>query len=281
MNEAAPKDMLSLRRDPARGIEVLQARFHGHAYDMHSHDDEWLIGVTHHGIQDFFCRGRRRQSTAGRLILIEPGERHDGRATDPLGFGYSMLYLPRNWLRAELGGDAAIGFRETLTEDRGLAASVLSLCAVVFQGDGRLTIEARRDALSDSLRPHLGAARREPEAASGGIAARALDYLHSHFADDVDSSALVAASGAISRFQLNRAFKSAYGVTPHARLIEIRLARARALLRRSEAPAAVAADCGFADQSHLIRWFRRAYGLPPGAFSRGRTNLQSGPATFS
>jgi hypothetical protein len=36
-----------------------------------------VVGVTHDGVQDFFCRGARRQSTAGRVILIEPGERHD------------------------------------------------------------------------------------------------------------------------------------------------------------------------------------------------------------
>jgi transcriptional regulator GlxA family with amidase domain len=28
----------------------------------------------------------------------------------------------------------------------------------------------------------------------------------------------------------------------------------------------VAATCGFADQSHLGRWFRRAYGLTPAAY---------------
>jgi len=30
---------------------------------------------------------------------------------------------------------------------------------------------------------------------------------------------------------------------------------------------------GFADQSHLGRWFRRAYGLTPAAYRLGRTNV--------
>jgi AraC-like DNA-binding protein len=31
--------------------------------------------------------------------------------------------------------------------------------------------------------------------------------------------------------------------------------------------ARVAAEVGFADQAHLTRWFRRCYGLTPGAYS--------------
>jgi hypothetical protein len=109
---------MHLVRDRRRWIEVVTAHFHGHADDMHHHD-EWLVGVTHAGVQDFFCRGQRRQSTAGRVILIEPGERHDGQATQDQGFRYSMLSLPQAWLRDERGGqDADIGFRQTLAYDR-------------------------------------------------------------------------------------------------------------------------------------------------------------------
>jgi AraC-like DNA-binding protein len=31
-------------------------------------------------------------------------------------------------------------------------------------------------------------------------------------------------------------------------------------------PAAAAAEAGFADQAHLTRWFRRYYGITPGAY---------------
>jgi hypothetical protein len=49
-------DFVHLVRDRRSGIEAVAAQFHGHAYDMQRHD-EWLVGVTHAGVQDFFCRG--------------------------------------------------------------------------------------------------------------------------------------------------------------------------------------------------------------------------------
>lgn len=47
-----PRDVMRLKRDDATGLEAVAARFHSHAYDMHFHD-EWLVGVTHAGVQDF------------------------------------------------------------------------------------------------------------------------------------------------------------------------------------------------------------------------------------
>jgi AraC-like DNA-binding protein len=55
---------------------------------------------------------------------------------------------------------------------------------------------------------------------------------------------------------------------PHAFRLAARLNLARALLRNGEPIAAVAAHTGFADQSHLGRLLRRAFGTTPGAYRR-------------
>jgi len=272
----APNDRLLMRRDRATGVEAVRARIRTYSYDMHTHDDEWLVGVTHDGVQDFFCRGKRRQSTRHRIILIEPSERHDGRSADPAGYAYSMLYIPRAWLRDELGSDEAVGFRETLADDGNLVEIIPELCNAILEGAPSLAIEHSRDRLLEQLRFHLGAAERKAEQMDAAVASRALEYLRSHYAEDVSTVELVRASGAASRFQLNRSFKSRYGTTPHASLVQIRLAKARSLLRNSVPLSLAAARCGFADQSHMTRWFQRAYGMPPGAYARGRTNVQDG-----
>jgi AraC-like DNA-binding protein len=46
-----------------------------------------------------------------------------------------------------------------------------------------------------------------------------------------------------------------------------RLSRARVLIRKGWSLAEAAAACGFADQSHMTRHFKNAYGLSPGRWT--------------
>ncbi len=271
----APSDRIRFVRDSASGVEAIHARFAGHAYDLHRHDD-WLVGVTERGVQDFFCRGVRQRSTPGRVILIEPEEAHDGQAGTPDGFAYSMLYLPRSWMRAGLadtpGGDPA--FPAILSEDATLGGAIRRACTVLAHPAERLTRDAALDAVLRLLRPHLGRPDRQTAARHDRrVAQRARDLLHDELAEDIGADALAREAGAMDRFQLARAFRSAYGTSPHAYLVQTRLLHARRLLAGGERPAAAAASCGFADQSHLGRWFRRAYGMTPAAYRAGCTGV--------
>jgi len=72
----------------------------------------------------------------------------------------------------------------------------------------------------------------------------------------------------LSKFQVLRRFEQAYGVTPHAWLLQQRAERARGLIHGGASLAQVAADCGFADQSHMTRIFTRHFGFTPGAWQR-------------
>ncbi len=67
-------------------------------------------------------------------------------------------------------------------------------------------------------------------------------------------------------FALLRGFSRAYGLPPHAWVIQERVRHAQALLRTGLAPAEVAAEVGFSDQSHLTRHFKRILGFTPGSY---------------
>jgi AraC-like DNA-binding protein len=261
-------DRVSLSRDSASGVEAIRARFAAHAYDLHRHDD-WLVGVTDSGVQDFVCRGARQRSTPGRVILIEPEEAHDGQAGAAEGFAYRMLYLPRLWMKTALadasGGDP--GFAASVCDDRLLGQSIREACAALSNPNERLARDMALDAMLHRLRPHLGRPmRRTPPRRDAKVARLARERLHDDLAEDFGADALARAAGAADRFQLARAFRAAYGTSPHAYLVQIRLLRARHCLAAGMRPADVAAECGFADQSHLGRRFRRAYGVTPAAY---------------
>jgi len=93
----------------------------------------------------------------------------------------------------------------------------------------------------------------------------ARELIHDRSSENVTLDNLAAAAG-LSRFHLVRAFAREFGLPPHAYQIQVRLARARALLATGLRPAAVAAEAGFADQSHLTRHFKFAHGITPGQY---------------
>ncbi|BEL89779.1 AraC family transcriptional regulator [Serratia marcescens] len=272
------KDWLELRRDDETGIESVNAHFQGHAYDPHDHD-EMLVGVTQQGLQRFHCHRSLHTSRPGRAMLIEPGAVHDGHAPQAEGFTYAMLYLPQRWVSDAMSrrglGDASVlegAFHSTLTDDPMLATAIHQAFFAFHQGEGRLARDQSLDQLLTLLARHI---RVRPTSQSDDALIemnRLRDYLHEHMADNPSLDELALQCG-LDRFRLTRQFTRAFGQSPHAYLVRLRLRAARLLLAQGEEPAQVAMQVGFADQSHLGRWFQRAYRLSPAAYQRQCTNV--------
>lgn len=73
----------------------------------------------------------------------------------------------------------------------------------------------------------------------------------------------------MSREGFSRRFRRLHGMSPQQFLLMEKLNEARHLLRIGTPVADAAAQAGFADQSHLGRLFRRAFGVTPGRYRAG------------
>ncbi|MCA1944158.1 MAG: AraC family transcriptional regulator [Desulfovibrio sp.] len=259
-----------IARPESPGVELLRAAYRTQRFDRHFHE-EYALGVIEGGALRFRYLGQTMIAAAGQVNLVVPGEPHDGHAALPHGWAYRMFYLaPRvvDAASAELRPRrTAPHFAAGVLEDPILAARVRQT-HLLWEASAA-SLLARQTALLEMLTLWISRHAEAPGAAprlghEGGAVARARALLQERFAEDLSLDDLAGHVG-LSPWHLVRVFKARHGLAPHAYLVQVRLARARALLAGPDRLADIAAATGFADQSHLTRLFKARFGLTPGA----------------
>jgi AraC-like DNA-binding protein len=107
--------------------------------------------------------------------------------------------------------------------------------------------------------------------AVAGVVAVARDLIESRVAEPVRLAELAAACEETPLGVL-RAFRAAYGLPPHRYQLQRRVQLAQGRLRAGAELAAMAAELGFADQSHLTWVFKSVVGVTPGAYQRAASD---------
>nr|WP_092716491.1 AraC family transcriptional regulator [Rhizobium multihospitium] len=249
------------------GIERIQAQFRGDAFDLHRHDT-YALGVTMRGVQTFRYRGEQRYSLPGRVIILHPDELHDGGAATEDGLVYRMLYLEPSVMFQCLEA-ARVGLPfvdDPVVEDNRLARLLLAALGELDRELDELFVDDFVSRLTDGLVQHARLPQRPLGAIAWGQVKTARDYLEAHVTRGVRSQELERVTG-LDRFALARHFRAAFATSPHRFLLMRRLQQAKAMIGAGEPIAEVAAATGFADQSHLSRHFKKAFGIAPGAWN--------------
>ena len=255
------------------GLELFEASFVKHSFAPHTHDC-YAIGVIEQGALRFDYMGREHLATSGCVNLVVPGEAHNGDAGSGPGWSYRMLYIAPDLVRqaAQQAGyrGGLPAFSSGVLRDDALARQVRRLHRTLERGDAPglaldhgllqvLALWVRRHA---ELPSSPGRAGREPAAVR-----RALEYLHARFDQDVRLEEL-SGQAHLSPFHLARVFGRSVGVPPGRYLVQLRVSKARELLKGALPLCEIAAACGFSDQSHMTRQFKRILGVPPGSYRK-------------
>jgi AraC-like DNA-binding protein len=263
-------------------LELLHATYVHHRFASHTHD-AFVFAVLESGAAQSRYRGGVAHYRPGGVVVVEPGEPHDGEPA-PGGWRYRALY-PSPALVARLAGaeaalEAASGaargrrlFAASFLPDPTLATRLATAHAALAsapRGDVLRGETLLADALTALFARHARlTAPRGADAGPGTAravrAARAL--LEEAFAQPLSLAALAEAAQ-LPPGRLARAFRAEVGLPPHAYLELVRVEQAKSRLRRGDPIADVAFATGFADQSHLTRRFRRVVGVTPGVYAR-------------
>jgi len=256
-----------VRRDVIDGVDAVLADS-THRFPRHAHD-QFGVGLILDGAQSSASGRGTVEAQAGDVITVNPGEVHDGAPIGARGRRWSMLYLAP-WRIADAGresGCRAEEFAEPVVADRRAAVAVARLISAITATSGA-ALDLAREERELQVLARLLAPEGEREGGTASGVRQAISLIDDDPTAPVSLADLAGVSG-LSRFQVVRGVRRATGLTPHAYLLRRRLELARRDIRAGQSLAETALACGFADQSHMTRLFKRQFGYPPGAFAAG------------
>jgi AraC-like DNA-binding protein len=223
----------------AEGAGAFETALHIH---RNSHQLIWVRS----GSRLFFCCGSHLRISKNEALLIPAGVPHRGLRTDGTCSFWSR-HIPANLIPmtdAILLSQGAKELPGLFLNARFPAASFERLCLA----------KGRRLAM-----PHRG---KDPAVAV------AHDFLNRNFTRTISLLRLSSLCG-VNKYEMVRRFRRAFGVSPHAYQLQLRVDYSKTLLGKLSA-ADIAFRLGFADQSHFGRHFRRVTGVTPGVYKGER-----------
>lgn len=261
-----------------RGVSLRSYRYTGLDVQVPPMRDYMIVayrqGLTPMARQ-FAGRWSREQCTPGDVSLLTRSEKSHWRWTQDIDVVH--LYLTRDLL-AKIASEALnrdivdVRLQDVLkTRDPIIAGAADAIAAEVEQQGmgGQLYVEAVATQMSVHLLRKYSSVSCRHAACHGTLSAaqarQVRDYIESHLDAHLSLDEL-AQIASLSTWHFLRLFRARFGSAPHAFVIERRIERAQCLLLRGVLPVKeIAAVCGFSDQAHMTRLFRRHLGVTPAA----------------
>ena len=259
--------------DDLGGLELLQADYKNQCFSKHVHEG-YCINVIDKGAQRFYRSGANHFAPQNSIVLVNADQVHDGHKATDNGWSYRAMYPTPEMLSnisVELQGKRkdAPWFPEPVVHDAYIANKLRQLFDLLEHSDNKLERETYYlSTITELLCRHgkqnksLAKLGKEPRAVQ-----QVRDYLDGNFSENISMQQLADITQ-LSPFYLARLFHKVVGLPPHAYQVQRRIYHAKKLIRLGVKLSDVAADCGFTDQSHLSRNFKRALGATPGAYQR-------------
>lgn len=254
-------------------LAFLRAMYTTYAFPKHLHET-YVIEIVQQGVDRFFCAGRTYCAPAGSIVLINPYEVHTGQSVGADPLIYRSLYPAPELLHDKLIEMDAPSFSPyfgcRVLHDPALYRNLLALhCAFEEREDALLCDTLFYAAFGNLLRKSTQPALPATPSPCGHTRQllRVKSFLIENTSEKISLQQLSKIAG-VSPFHLLRIFCSAFGLSPHAFLTNLRVERAKKHIAAHMPLAQVAHAAGFCDQSHLTRHFKRLTGMTPGQYAQ-------------
>ena len=223
----------------------------------------------------------RTVARRGTVWLCPEGVQEDEVSISTLLPGMLHLYLdPVLFTPEALGESMGGGEAGTFYFDRGFEDPLIAQIGLTILAElqeetptGNLLIESLAGSLAVRMlhrRANVAALRMRGLEAGADMAHRRMrlvvEYIHANLEGDIRLEEL-ANIACLSRFHFVRAFRSATGKSPYRYVTDLRIERAKTLLRLGQLSLMeIAVELNFSSQATFTRAFRKATGYTPGQY---------------
>ena len=272
MHEIRPSEFVNYHHvQELDGLEMLKASYQHTQFSKHTHEG-YCIGLIDEDAQSFLRTGNQHIAPQGDIILVNADEVHTGSSAVETGWCYRAIY-PTPEMIQEVSQDffheagTMPWFPQAVVHDEGLAEQLNLLFDLLLQPKNTLFKQSLYISTLAYLLSRYNQSKKIlkdlPEAQRKVVLVQEL--LAAEPEREHQLAELAAVVG-MNPWHLLRQFKKFTGLPPHAWLVQFRLRKSLYLLKQGCEIATVAQLCGFSDQSHYTRHFKKSLGCTPAQY---------------
>jgi AraC-like DNA-binding protein len=254
-------------------LELLRAFYITHSFPRHTHE-HFVVGVVEKGVEAFFNQNQMQYATSGDVSLTNPDEIHTGHAGSSEGYFYRAFYPTATLLQTITEGltekpQTIPFFPKAVVPDASVSSLLLATHKSFEHPASTLEREEKLyQALSLLILRHADTnLKPKPLYQDSVLVGKVREYLNDNAAQNISLGHLAKLVNVTPSY-VSRVFKKIVGLPPHEYQTQVRVHKAKYLLKKGLPPLEVALETGFYDQSHLNKHFKRLVGVTTGQYQK-------------
>ncbi len=237
-------------------------------FPRHFHE-HYSLQIIHEGTNIGFTERKKYQVEKHGLLIINPGEIHGGTTPPQNALQYSTFRIDPAIIHAIMGQNqipttATVFFDTSPIYSRILRDLILDTIETIYAEQYDCTEERLTALIMHLLIEHSNQEKNIDQPVKHPAIQRAQEYIHANY-DQSFTLQDLAREAHISPYHLIRTFKKVRGVTPFQYLRNLRVEKAKKLMREYSISEA-ANSVGFCDHSHFLKSFKQIEGLAPSRY---------------
>lgn len=244
-------------------VELRYSNSNSH-FKEHFHDT-FSIGVNKEGISTYTNGTNVYTLDKNMITIINPKKSHSCNSCSDILNKYYMMYLDINWcfniqklINEELKTFEDISIE--LLEDEINYNKYLDLCEYLFSANN--TLDKENELINFFIDFFSLYLQKNVKKIEDDSFVKIINYLENNYASNISLN-LLSRKFNLNTFYIIKLFKTQTNLTPHTYLLNIRINKAKQLLKKGLSLVDTALECGFYDQSHFHRNFVKIVATTP------------------